>query len=415
MKTLIYIPALLVLSIFYSRIVVLSPENVTEKIKSNLRAPASVLEEDNSCMRLIASFYPEQSKEMIKSRIDAVENFHSFYRSFVPLFYKVVKDEKKMKKMSDLSKYVSTIGGDVHVENFGFVVDDKKNVVLSLNDFDDTTEGEVYLDVLRHFISSSVVTKDIDWKDYLKAYEKGIKNEKYKYSFNTEKKINSTLEDTEKVLEETIGNVAPVKFQKFKKPKRSLTNEESSLLKKTLNRKYPQIEIYDQYARIKEDGGSAGMLRYELLVRLTPKDKITWIDVKETGVSSYDKVFTDQQKISSFDSRLNHLKENIFDGNINNAVDVIDIGKKEFSLRKMDNFAIGVSLKKIDEADYGDVILDEAYALGRIHSTSLRARSFDPESYVNDWEKISSKDLKEVSNSLRDELEKLYKKSKKEE
>lgn len=391
MKTLIYIPALLILSIFYSRL-------------------SSIGQETNSHLSAISSSRAPASSA---SNFEVNEGFYLFYRSFVPLFYKTVKENKKIAKIFSLKKYVSTIGGDVHVENFGFVIDDKKKASLSLNDYDDTTEGELYLDVLRHFISASIVTKDISWKQYLSAYEKGIRAEKFNFSINTEKKLDSTLAETEKILDETIGSAVPVKFQKYKKPNRPLTKVEILQVTKALKEKYSQIEIYDHYARIKEDGGSAGMLRYELLVRLTPKEKITWIDVKETEVSSYDKIFTSSNNISSYNSRLNHLKENLFDGKINNSIDVIDIDKKKFSIRSMDHFSIGISLNKIDEADYGDLVLDEAYALGISHASSLKARSFNPDEYANEWEKIQKSDLNEISNSIKEELENQYQNSKK--
>lgn len=373
------------------------------------RTPAS--SEEVSCLKLINKFYPEKSHDFLLQQIELNADFHSFYRSFVPLFYKAIKEDSEIKKLDPLKKYVSTIGGDVHSENFGFIIDDNGKIIFSLNDCDDTTEGPLFVDVLRHFISIDIVSKKIDWEDYLKSYERGIREEKNGYSRHTQKKMEKVFEKTQSIMDEYIA-LNPPSFIKLSKPNRPMTTEEVSSVKNGLLEKFPLIDIFDQYARIKVDGGSAGMKRFYVLARLKPDGPVKWLDIKETTDSSFDKVFSPSGKSIEFEKRFRNLKEDAFDGRLNETLSIVKVQNKPFSLRFKNNFAVGIKLEDVKDDDLKDVLLDEAFALGRFHANSLRSAGFKAEDYLHEWNNISNSDLSEISEKLRDHLKKLYRASK---
>lgn len=399
----VYVPTMFVLAFFYAKI------SFNDFIpKQNWALDRSPAAESQTCREMLAYFYPTQSEEFLETRISANEDFYSFFRAFSPVFYKKMMDENFGEMFKPLEKYRGTIAGDLHVENFGFAIDDKAKVVFAVNDFDDATEGEIYYDVLRHFVSAKIVDKKITWDDYFSAYQKGLKGEARQFSFYTEKGLEDVAETTEKYIEKHVSFDAPFKFKKFKKPYRITNTEEITALSKALEEKYPKIEIYDHYVRIKEDGGSAGLKRFQVLARVSPKDKIQWLDIKESAISGYDKVFGPKEK-RSFENRMVDIKNNIYGNKFDESIDVLTIDNHPYSFRFVDQFASGLKLSDIPEDDYTDVILDEAYVIGKMHQLSLKDNA---DEYARTWSEVKSSVLEERLVDLKFKLKDIYQESK---
>lgn len=353
---------------------------------------------------MLESFYPEQSKDFIDKRLEANKDFHSFYRAFSPVFYQQVSSPDFANLYKPLEKFRGTIAGDLHIENFGFVLDDKGKVLFTLNDFDDSTEGLLYHDVLRHFVSGKIVDKNLSWKTYLEAYEKRLKGEAHESSFYIQKGMEDVSSVTEKTLAKFISEEAPFKFIKHKTPDRKTTELELKSLTTSLKEKFPKIEIFDHYVRIKEDGGSAGLKRYQVLARVRPQDKIQWLDIKESAQSGYDKVFSVQDV--DFAVRMSAFKERIYDNRLDKSIEGISLEGKAYSLRYVDQFASGLKLDDIPSDDYADIIADEAYVVGRMHRLSLKDQA---PSYVEAWEGINGGLVEESLIQLKFKLKDLYK------
>lgn len=392
-----YVPFMFALAFIYTKFAFndFTPKNYN-------RAPAAA--PSLTCKEMLEAFYPDQSKDFIDNRLKANKDFHSFYRAFSPVFYKQVADPSFKSLFKPLEKYKGTIAGDLHIENFGFVIDDKGKVIFTLNDFDDSTEGFLYHDVLRHFVSGKIVDKELSWKKYYEAYVKGLKGEAHESSFYVQKGMEDVSEVTEKTLKKFIGEEAPFKFIKHKTPDRPTTAAELVELTKSLREKFPKVEIFDHYVRIKEDGGSAGLKRFQVLARVKPQDKVQWLDIKESTLSGYDKVFGDQNL--SFESRMAAFKERIYDGRLNKAIDSLMLEGKIYSLRYVDQFASGLKLEDIPADDYADIIADEAYVVGRMHRLSLQDHALE---YVKTWDELDGAIVEESLIQLKFRLKDLYK------
>jgi hypothetical protein len=401
----VYVPTMFVLAFFYAKVTL----NDFMPRKQNWAIDRSPANGPQTCREMLSDFYPSQTPEFLETRINANEDFYSFFRAFSPVFYKQMLEQNFGSLFKPLEKYRGTIAGDLHVENFGFAIDDKGKVLFVVNDFDDATEGEIYHDVIRHFISAKIVDKKITWDDYFSAYQKGLKGESHHYSFYTEKGMNEVAEVTEKYIDKYVSFDAPFKFKKFKTPYRASTSIEATELIKALKEKFPKIEIFDHYVRIKEDGGSAGLKRFQVLARVSPKDKVQWLDIKESAISGYDKVFGPQAK-ETFENRMVAIKKNIYGNKFDESIDVLTIDKHPYSFRLVDQFASGLKLADIPEDDYKDVILDEAYVIGRMHQLSLKDNA--PE-YARTWAEVKSSTLEERLMDLKFKLKDLYKESKK--
>ncbi len=400
-----YIPFMFVLAFFYAKI---SFNDFMPK-KQNWptgRAPAAAALD---CKEMLANFYPTQTAAFLKKRLNNNADFFSFFRAFSPVFYNELFNQKFGELFKPLEKYRGTIAGDLHVENFGFAIDDKGKTIFTVNDIDDSTEGHFYSDVIRHYVSAKIVDKKITWDDYFEAYKKGLKGEPHTNSFYVEKGIEDVVTVTDKYLDKYISTEAPFKFTKFKDPYRATTVLEAKELTKVLKEKFPKVEIFDHYVRIKEDGGSAGLKRFQVLARVEPKARIQWIDIKESAISGYDKVFGKVAQ-DSFEKRMKAIKANIYGSRLNESIGTMTIEKHPYSFRFVDQFASGIKLSDIPEDDYVDVILDEAYAIGKMHTLSLKEEA--PE-YARTWTEIKSSSIEEKMLELKFKLKDLYKESKK--
>jgi hypothetical protein len=354
-------------------------------------------------MELMNGFYPNQSNEFIAKRIAANKDFHSFYRSFVPFFYQAIKENGEIgKTFEELSKFRKAMGADVHVENFGFVMNSAGSARLVLNDVDDVTEGPIYMDVLRHYISGKIVTDDLHWDNYFKAYKAGLKGEEHLYSEYTQNIKKNAQNETKKFLDEYISSDPPYKFIKYKRPMYVIDEVRKSEIVKSLTDNFSKIRIYDQYLRIKEDGGSAGLLRYEVLAELAPGEDPVWLDIKAMTQSSYDKVFTVTPPGDAY--RMDLIKKQIYTEDMSSHIFMIQVAGQDFSVRYMNQFGLGVKIEDISTLEIADVVLDEAYALGLMHARNLEL----VENYSNAWEKIPVDEVKKSAKKIRETLEKKY-------
>lgn len=374
----------------------------------NSRSPSSVSSE--SCMSLMQGFYPTQTKDFLEKRLSANKDFHSFYRAFVPLFYDAIeKDPEIAKVFSPLGKYKAAMGGDVHVENFGFVLNSSGSARLVLNDVDDVTDGQIYMDVMRHYISGKIVSDDVHLNNYLEAYQSGLKNEKYVFSNYVKTNKQNATSEIKTFLNQYISIEEPIKFIKYKRPMYVIDEARKNEILDALTQSYKKIKIYDEYLRIKEDGGSAGLLRYEVLAQLTPGEDPIWLDIKAMTGSSYDKVFT--KSAPSYSSRMSLIKNSIYEKDLTENISIIQLAGQSFSVRFMNQFGLGVAIEDIPIAELSDVVLDEAYALGQMHARSLGKLSNGDnliDQYSKAWESISQDDIKKAAKTIRENLEKKY-------
>lgn len=384
----------------YQRIIFYPPV-----VNNSSRAPASFSSE--SYLDLMQEVYPGQSKEFLEKRIAANKDFHSFYRSFAPSFYDVISRDKEIKKtFSPVSKFKAVMGGDVHVENFGFVLTFSGSARLVLNDVDDATRGEIYMDVLRHYISGKIVTDDVRWNNYFSAYQAGLRGDEHLFSdFVKRSKQNAPLE-IRKFIDEYVSSDSPVKFIKYKKPMYIIDEITKKEISDSLKQLSDKIKIYDEYLRIKEDGGSAGLQRFEVLAQLTAGEDPVWLDIKEMTTSSYDKVFPHSPSTNA--QRMLMIKNEIYEDAISSNISMIKIADKDFSVRYMNQFGLAIKIENVSNLEMVDVILDEAYTLGQMHARTLSKNSSKVEDYCNAWNSIASDDIKKSAKKIKGELEKKY-------
>lgn len=311
-------------------------------------------------------------------------------------FYKILNLEG-VSSFKTLSPYKGVIVSDAHVENFGFVIGDNKKSQYTIMDFSEVSQGQLYLDVVAHLVSSKTVDKSISWMQYFEAYKKGLKREAHLNSFYVLQGIENSLLNSDRFVDESINNELPLKFVKMKKGFHSVVPAEKTLIEKELRKHFPHIEYFD----MKESDLLAGS--YHVLARLRPADKVEWLMLKEKKETDHDEVYG-HEDVFTVKGYQALLKKNIYDGSLDESLMVITMGSKPYALKYADQFATKLSLEEIPFDDYQDIIMDQAYALGSIHMRSLGS---NVDNYIKEWAKIPAalidEKAVELKHRLRDE------------
>jgi hypothetical protein len=291
---------------------------------------------------------------------------------------KHLKDPIFISAFKSVENYKGFILGSPQVEQFGFIVEDNGRANFSVSDFPNFGDGLFMHDVLGHLLSAKMIEKKISWLNYFEAYKAGLLDLPHIQSFYIDKGIEEAVWKNRKHFEKNISSTSPYVFSIKKETAQKVDVLTQKTLKKFLKIQYGKIEFFDCYLINS---------KINFLVRTHPLDKIQWLELQEVGLNNYDKIFNVDSKAIDIKDRLDKLKKIVFNEKINESMPSVLINGKHYIMKYADNFSAKVSLKTIPEDDYYDVILDEAYVLGKIHRRSLDQ---NVENYIKSWASIPS-------------------------
>ena len=361
--------------------------NMVERLPAGKKAKSGRSE----CADVISSFYQSQSQARIESRIAATKgDAHKFYRSFPPLYFKILEELGIEGEFAELYKVKGVIGGDVHVENFG-VRKFKGELKLLINDFDDLTEGPVFADVLRLLTSMRLAGADIDKefvKQFLKRYEEGLVGAPENFSKGTKKFFKESEEAPR--LNPKKASAKTKKFLEKREPSFDMTDEEIKNWKSIMK---DVGTVVDHYKYVKESGGSGGLDRFELLVELK-SGELVWLEAKHWETAGYNAAIAGKAPTAA--KRLQHVLK--YD-QPEIPITVKQYDKKPFLIREINDSHVGLTIDDFGKKDLDQIYFDEAYALGyfhRVHQT--------PETYRGLVRQVKPKDIADFVEKIKDEI-----------
>lgn len=341
---------------------------------------------------------------MMITRFENANDSHKFLRSFIPFYYdKAFKLKEKLPVFQKLGQYRGQIVGDAHVENFGFLIDNKGKARLTMNDFDDTAHGPVFLDVLRLSKSSSYVS-NIKQKKLIEAYVEGIQGTKREMSSYITKLAEKAEKGGKKPKVDAVKTKQGLKFAEKNEPNFPVTSEELGSMEKALQEKFGKIKIHDSYRTMKESGGSAFGKRYHAIVDVRGETHFIELkEIKEGGVVSswVTKPVTEEERVRQ---GMKAFHQNDFEDHLT----VVSLDGKPYQARFKLEGIKSIDLASVKKKDLDQVILDEFYLLGQLHRTSLGNKVKD---YIQDLLRVKTKEWEESVSILRDEMDKAYKNS----
>ena len=324
---------------------------------------------------------------------DAKVVLSPFYKVPPQVFYKILSD-KELMIFKKVEAYRGTIVGNVNVQGFGYVIDDMKKVSFGVNDFSKVTDGVLFHDVLGHLVSSSFLDKRLSWLDYFEAYKKGLKGEKFSFSFYTEKGLDDAFFDSDKVISENISLDFPFEFTLLKKTHHHIDIMKKNLIQNELLKKFPKAQFFDLLE------ANNNTKNFQILLRLRPQDKIQWLEVQEIVPSEYDMNFN-KDKVLDSKKRFEFIRKNIYSDKMNNSLFILEIDKQIFTAKFAEQFRSKIKLQEIPSDDFHDIVMDEAFVLGKIHARSLGEKI---SSYIKSWATLSVSDIDDQVIDLKSRL-----------
>lgn len=342
-----------------------------------------------------------------QSKVDAAPNSFHFLRSFVDLFYLTIKaNPEQFPTVVQLSNTSGWCLGDVHPENFGMLIDKNNNAIFTMNDVDDSGPCPVIYDLFRLMVSSKLQNENIDLSILQDAYVDGLKG-----NLNQKPDILKTL----KIKSEERGSTThrnKVKDNLIVRNtlSRSLESSEQLAVIKALQHyswsKNPTTKIIDLVASSKLGGGSAGLLRYEVLIEIDGKQ--VHLELKQLTQPAIYPVATSNDILENPIQRVSKALSITQGDDLSSFYNVFKIKQDYFIMRPRFWGNITIDLVKNSKEENTDIINYEAYILGTLHSKSI----LDINKWTQTMFSLKNKKLKNEAELIANYFNQQYKKLK---
>lgn len=302
--------------------------------------------------------------EFDSEKVQAAKNSFHFLRSFVDYYYLLIKENKD--QLPEINSRWNTIGwcaGDAHPENFGILIGENNFRSFTINDWDDSGPCPVYLDLFRLLVSSKLYDSHLNLDEIISAYKLGFTGG----NFDQPTVVQNMFPDS--VAKGSKFNPKKVIGEKFVRS--SEMTEVSSDVKNTIE-KAIGFSILDIVKTSKVGGGSGGLVRFEVLVKVD--GVLTQLELKneiEPGITP-----VASSKIPSNSER---FKKSFFyfgTNNISKFYQLISINDQDFLVRPRFYGNVGVNLSDAIDFKPASLISYEAFILGNLHAKSVSSENF---------------------------------------
>lgn len=353
----------------------------------------------------LSALYPEQSKEFIKTRVANSKNVHKFYRSFVRYYYSVMKKNPSLiTELDSLKNYKGVVSGDPHVENFGFLVDKDHKAHFGFNDFDDADNSVLSLDLLRHFASALLVKPNLSVDTYFKTYKQAL-GIKLKSFPETLAEMKRKAEKKGHRLSEDDVDIDGKTFLKYKKVVLKMSDEETTIVQKKLQTLLQKeidssVIVHEIYKRTKDSGGSAGLVRFQILLSI--KGKLQWLELKELTVPATVYYYAIKTRIKN--DRLELIKNHLLPAEVKDEFSLVNFQGKSYMAAYIWDGEIGLDFQEIDESAWEEIILLEVKFLGYLHGKTLNKKQAAYKDAIGrlpseDWKSAALKVIQKITET----------------
>ncbi len=355
----------------------------------------------------LKKLYPDQSEDFIKLRLKNAPDLFSKWRSFPPYFYELVK---RSDSVEFLNKRKGLCAGDPHLENFGYFPGPKAKALFTLNDFDDSTECSLDLDLMRMYMAHKFIAPDLRADSFIQSYQDGLDG-KACPSTDYLKKLEAASQKKGKILSKKYQQILTSK--NCGPDLNPLSESEQKLVSKLLNddvaekgcmnipavlnpdvkliSRISQKELLLGCSKTKTSGGSAGEERFILFIK-SPAGEVEAIELKPlvNAAPDFDRPFDQERRESLYRSSVQKFMGPDY---------ISDFFPVRLGGRSYQRRPLWAGNEAVDRADYDNLSLAEREAvmsaevckLGVLHSKSNSAAfKLNP----NDWEGVAKNLMK---------------------
>jgi hypothetical protein len=370
---------------------------ISKKITKKRAARVVAAFLSDSLRRKLEKLNPQLTSAQIEAKIETCTSPFIFMRSFVSSYYDLIENgiPGHARRFAALKKFQGWIGGDVHVENFGPLLNDKGKATLTMNDLDDFSPGPVYLDFLRLISSAKIYDSKTNVKALKKAYQKGLDGKNWTLSDVT---LNLLKKSEKKGL--TVNSDLPSDAVQF-------TSEEKEKVQKWVQDQLgSEFTFKDGYKRDRDHGGSGGLQRVELL--LVPKDRahapadVIPVELKELTTPATFPIQTGPMPTA--EERIRKGLEVTLGSDASPIYRVVEWDGKKMEMRPRWRGNLTVDLTDLSSSQMAQVVADEAYVWG----LKNRRLADDPAGYSRAFSQYSAQDWDQESDRVVEGFKEMY-------
>jgi hypothetical protein len=322
------------------------------------------------CASMASASIQDVPYQFDQEKIAASDDSFHFLRSFVDYYYNLVAANKDKLNITKVSSFSGWCVGDAHPENFGVLLQNNSSALFTMNDMDDFGPCPVAYDVLRLFVSSRLYLPSIDLNALYQSYQQGLLSGKVIVPASIQAMIQAAQQTGTQVEAKKLnGNMFKRKSSMTEvtaNEKKSIMDEVESLFKAE------SLKVLDIVATSKVGGGSGGLSRYEVLCK-TGK-QFLHLELKTLVAPGIQVIAT-----GAIPPQAERMKDALIveqGQNYSHYYDVLNITGNTMLLRPKFAGNIGVDLTQASTTENTNIILFEAYVLGRIHAESVQAGSY---------------------------------------
>lgn len=339
------------------------------------------------------------------SKLATTNSDFEFARSFVGYYYELV--QKNLVKMGSLKNTFKSIGacvGDAHLENFGYLISSQQVTTMTMNDIDDFGQCPVLADFLRFLVTTRLYSRKIDPTQLIQSYTAGITSQ---LAIEPSYLQNLRAESLKKGL-----TIDPKKIE-LKKISREVDSGTISdivdintlrTLQTYIESVIGSISVLDSMKWSKIAGGSAGLLRYEVLVQKGNDQYL--IEFKEQVPSSIGNLQSPPPP--SINEKVSNALEFELGKQRHPLYGSVVVNQKTYFVRPRFWGNRPVRLDKIPQLELQGVANFIANRLGQLHVAGLN----DAAQYKSTLHSVSPQELLQVTVDLADLIKSRFKKEK---
>lgn len=324
----------------------------------------------------LASRGPASSKEKTKQSEKVFDK--KDLRKITSKFFSELSKSQIQNSFASLQPFYGKVVEDSHMENFLFAENEQGKTIFTAYNINNLSNGFYHNDILAHLVSIRQVDRKLDWNMYFESYKKGFYLENKSFSFYVEKGIDESKTQRADYFFSNVQTEAPFKF---KKKHASIERKKMDKLKKILQKKYSNLEVFDSDRLSKSIGRYEEVESIQLLTRLKPYEKIRWLDITEVKESEVQNL--------NVSNEFNFFKF------------FINLEGKNYVVSDAELMGPTLDLKKFHTDEYLDIAIDQAYVLGTIHRRSLGKKA---EEYIKALSLVQNSQIEETVIMLKFKL-----------
>jgi len=294
-------------------------------------------------------------------------------------------------------KHEGWVSGDPHPGNFAIIQVEGKLKLLPV-DLDDAGRGPLVLDITKLLGMLKVFNPELKAKQVTQSYLDGLAGKRIAFPEKYREFRDMTKTDYEAIVAEYVGKKQ--KNGKFKLKEGEIeaaTRTQKDKVKTLVSKAIPGAKIQDVAIRPVERGGSAGSLRFWILIEEKGKQRILELKtIQDSGLNAY---VPQGEKGKHFQEAFDFFWE----GKTDPHFQVVSLDGKPFFLRE----------KKVDLYDSQELNKEMsyylAYTLGRLHGRQPGGKALLAQAARSETSQETFQDaVKALAKSYLKEIESVY-------